>query len=107
MNFKPNCKLSYDKKNIQDIVYWVSKASPTLGMIYVCMSTKNTYVKMCGQNYVAQTCACSKSVLGSQNRPVTPVLFISTRGKKRLSETEEDHEKQKRELVRYEVRMRA
>ena len=35
--------------------------------------------KMRGRNYVTQTRACSKSVLGSQNRPVTPILFISTR----------------------------
>ena len=30
------------------------------------------------QNYVGQTRACSKSVLGGKIRPVTPLLFIST-----------------------------
>ena len=75
----------YDKTN------WASEASPTLGCsieisrdicryvgMYVGLSTKNMYAKMRGQNYMAQTCACSNSVLGSYNRPVTPVLFIST-----------------------------
>ena len=55
---------------------WASEGSPhwavqsRLRVIcrYVCMSVclqKNTYVKMCGWNYVAQTRTCSKSVLGS------------------------------------------
>ena len=41
---------------------------------YVCLSCP----KMRRRNYVAQTHACSKSVLGGRIRPVTPVLFIST-----------------------------
>ena len=48
----------------------------SVGM-YVSLSTKNMYAKTRGQDYVAQTCTCSKSVLGIKNRPVTPVLFIS------------------------------
>ena len=47
-------------------------ARPVMGTIFnICMSVclqethiKNTYAKMRGPNYVAQTCACSKSVLG-------------------------------------------
>ena len=33
--------------------------------IYISLSTKNTYAKMRGRNYVAKTHACSKLVLGS------------------------------------------
>ena len=33
--------------------------------VYVGLSTKNTYAKMRGWNYMAHTRACSKSVLGS------------------------------------------
>ena len=62
---------------------WASEASPTLGCsieisrdicIYVCLS----WSKKRRRNYVGQTRACSKSVLGGKIRPVTPVLFIST-----------------------------
>ena len=62
---------------------WASEASPTLGCsieisrdicMYVCLSRS----KKRRRNYVGQTRACSKSVLGGKIRPVTPVLFIST-----------------------------
>ena len=63
---------------------WASAASPTLGCsikilsdiyVYVCRyvglstilwetHTKKLYIKMCGRNYIIQTRACSKSVLG-------------------------------------------
>ena len=43
-------------------------------MIYMCLS----WAKKHRQSYMAQTRACSKSVLGGKIRPVTPVLFIST-----------------------------
>ena len=49
-----------------------------VGMSVVSLFTKNTYAKTCGPNYVAKTCACSKSALGGYNRPVTPIVFIST-----------------------------
>ena len=42
--------------------------------MYVGMSTKNMYAKMCGRNYVAKIRAFSRSVLG-RSRPVTPILF--------------------------------
>ena len=53
---------------------------PVMGTIFlvcrsVCMST---VCQMRRRKYVAQTCTCSKSVLGGKNRLVTPVLFIST-----------------------------
>ena len=60
------------------LVYnWASEASPTLGCsieisrdicIYVCLSRSKRR-----RNYVGQTRACSKSVLGGKIRPVTPV----------------------------------
>ena len=62
---------------------WASEASPTLGCSieisrdicrYVCLS----WSKKRRRNYVGQTRACSKSVLGGKIRPVTPVLLIST-----------------------------
>ena len=43
-------------------------------MIYVGMSTKSTYVKMCGRNYVAKN--THMSVLGSQNGPVPYYSFL-------------------------------
>ena len=59
-------------------VNWASEASPTLGCsieitrdiypyvgMYIDLSTKNTYAKMRGRNYVAKTHACSKLALGS------------------------------------------
>ena len=64
-------------------VNWASEASPTLGCSikisrdlcrYVCLS----WSKKRRRKYVGQTRACSKSVLGSKIRPVTPVLLIST-----------------------------
>ena len=42
--------------------------------VYVCRS----WSKKRRRNYVGQTRACSKSVLGGKIRLVTPVLFIST-----------------------------
>ena len=45
---------------------------------YVGLSIKKTYVKNHGRNDIAQARTCSKSVLGSENRPATPVLFIYT-----------------------------
>ena len=65
------------------LVNWASEASPTLGCSieisrdicrYVCLS----WSKKRRRNYVGQTRACSKSVLGGKIRPVTPILFIST-----------------------------
>ena len=61
---------------------WASEASPTLGcsieisrdIMCMCLS----WSKKRRRNYVGQTRACSKSVLGGKIRPVTPVLFIST-----------------------------
>ena len=62
---------------------WASEASPTLACsieisrdIYMCMSTivygkhmqKNLYAKMRWRNYVVQTRACSKSVLGVETK---------------------------------------
>ena len=57
---------------------WAIEGSPTLGCsieilrdkypcvgMYVGVSTKNTYAIMRGQNDLAKTCACSKSVWGS------------------------------------------
>ena len=47
-------------------------------LMSVCLKeihTKSRFVKMRGRNYVAQIRACSKSVLGSQNRPVRPLLL--------------------------------
>ena len=58
------------------MLYWASEASPTLGCSIeisrdICMSVclwetigKIGIQKIRGQNYVAQTCARSKSVLG-------------------------------------------
>ena len=43
-------------------------------MIYIYVSV----VCQITWNHVNQTHACSKSVLGSKIRPVTPVLFVST-----------------------------
>ena len=73
--------------NYLSIYNWASEASPTLGCsieisrdIYmsvgrsVCLS----WSKKRRRNYVGQTRACSKSVLGGKIRPVTPILFIST-----------------------------
>ena len=42
--------------------------------IYVCLS----WSKKRRRNYVGQTRACSKSVLGGKILPVTPVFLIST-----------------------------
>ena len=42
--------------------------------MYVCLS----WSKKRRRNYVGQTRACSKSVLGGKIRPVTPALLIST-----------------------------
>ena len=75
----------YSKLNAlsYDIYYWASEASPTLGCSieisrdicrYVCLS----WSKKRRRNYVGQTRACSKSVLGGKIRPVTHILFIST-----------------------------
>ena len=64
---------------------WASEASPTLGCsieisrdiyIYMCMCL--SWSKKRRRNYVGQTRACSKSVLGGKIRPETPILFIST-----------------------------
>ena len=61
---------------------WASEASPTLGCSieisrdicrYVCRGPKKRR-----RNYVGQTRACSKSVLGGKILPVTPILLIST-----------------------------
>ena len=52
-------------------------ARPVIGtifLVYVCLS----WSKKRRRNYVGQMRACSKSVLGSKIRPVTPVLFILT-----------------------------
>ena len=47
-------------------------------MIYICRSVCLSWSKKRRRNYVGQTRACSKSVLGGKIRPVTPILFIST-----------------------------
>ena len=64
---------------------WASEASPTQGCsieisrdIYVYMCMCLSWSKKRRRNYVGQTRACSKSVLGGKIRPVTPVLFILT-----------------------------
>ena len=61
--------------------YWARVAGHTLGCsieisrdIYVFRS----WSKKGRRNYVGQILACSKSLLGSKIRPVSPVLFIST-----------------------------
>ena len=59
--------------NLNWFCCWVSEASPNWSVqsrfhviyIYVWEThTKTSYAKMRGRNYVLQTCACSKSVLG-------------------------------------------
>ena len=62
---------------------WASEASPTLGCSIeisrdIYMSVCLSWSKKRRRKYVGQTRACSKSVLGSKIRPVTPVLLIST-----------------------------
>ena len=66
--------------------YWASEASPTLGCsieisrdiyIYICRYVCRGPKKR-RRNYVGQTRACSKSVLGVKILPVTPTLLIST-----------------------------
>ena len=47
-------------------------------VISVLMSVCLSRSKKRRRNYVGQTRACSKSVLGGKIRPVTPILFIST-----------------------------
>ena len=44
---------------------------------YICMCMCLSWFKKRRRNYVGQTRACSKSVLGGKIRPVTPILFIS------------------------------
>ena len=65
---------------------WASEASPTLGCsieisrdiyIYICRYVCRGPKKR-RRNYVGQTRACSKSVLGGKILPVTPILLIST-----------------------------
>ena len=65
--------------------YWASEASPTLGCSIEISRDIYIYIYMCVSvvcqitwNHVNQTRACSKSVLGSKIRPVTPALFVST-----------------------------
>ena len=66
---------------------WASEASPTLGCsieisrdiyMYICIYVCLSWSKKRRRNYVGQTRAWSKSVLGGKVRTVTPVLFIST-----------------------------
>ena len=70
---------------------WASAASPTLGCSIisrdiccrsvVCLKethTKNTYVKKCVGGITWPKNEHAQSQLGAVNRPVTPVLFIST-----------------------------
>ena len=45
---------------------------------YICMCMCLSWSKKRRRNYVGQTRACSKSVLGGKILPVTPVLFITT-----------------------------
>ena len=63
----------------KNVVIWQVKQAPHWGVqsrfcviyvsmsvgMYVGLSTENTYAKICGMNNVAQTRACSKSVLGN------------------------------------------
>ena len=67
---------------IEILVYiynWASEAGCSIKIsryIYICVCV--SWSKKRRRNYVGQTRACSKSVLGGKIRPVTPVLFIST-----------------------------
>ena len=59
------------------------RASPILGCSIeisrdIYMSVCLSWSKKRRRNYVGQMRACSKSVLGSKIRPVTPILFILT-----------------------------
>ena len=72
---------NYKETENSSIYNWASEASPSLGCsieisryIYMCMCL--SWSKKCRRNYVGQTRACSKSVLGGKIRPVTPRLFI-------------------------------
>ena len=46
--------------------------------IYICRYVCLSWSKKRRRNYVGQTRACSKSVLGGKIRPLTPALLIST-----------------------------
>ena len=55
-------------------------ARPIMGTIFqVCRYVCLSWSKKRRRNYVGQTRACSKSVLGGKIRPVTPALLISTK----------------------------
>ena len=56
-------------------------AHPVMGtifLVYIYICVCLSWSKKRRRNYVGQTRACSKSVLGGKIRPMTPVLFILT-----------------------------
>ena len=60
------------------VIFHADPCNKSYIYIYLCRYVCLSWSRKRGRNYVGQTRACSKSVLGGKIRPVTPVLLIST-----------------------------